>query len=80
MSWAPSHPFVPAGSTEAAHQTVDHLGGTEDQLQTAGGQQGGEEPNVELYHVLGLGAGSPPGVIGEILLITEGKNMGLVFC
>lgn len=66
------HPFV-AGSTQAAKEPVDHLNGAQDQLQTAGGQQGRKQPNVELHDVLRLGAHSPPGFVTQVILITAFK-------
>lgn len=67
---ASSHPFVDAGSTQAAKEPVDHLDGTEDELQTAGGQQRSEQSNVELHNVLGLYAGFPPRIISQVTPVT----------
>lgn len=59
-------PLVHAGATQAAKEPVDRLDGAEDQLQAAGGQQGGKQADVELHNVLRLGALAPLPVVGQV--------------
>lgn len=70
LTSGPSYPFVNAGSTQAAKEPVDHLDGTQNQLQTACGQQSTEQPSVELHNVLRLCALSPPCVVSQVTRVT----------
>lgn len=65
-----AYPFVGAGSTQAAKEPIDHLNGTENQLQTACGQQSSKQSNVELHNVLRLCACSPPRVLSQVALVS----------
>jgi len=73
-----SHPLVHAGATQAAKEPVDRLDGAEDQLQAAGGQQGGKQADVELHNVLRLGALAPLPVVGQVTRVAVFKGGGRV--
>lgn len=64
-----THGFV-AGSTQAAHEAVDHLNGTEDGLQDARGHQSSKQSNVELHYVLRLRARNPRVAVTQVVLVT----------
>ena len=51
--------LLPAGTAEAPEQSVDHLDGAEDALQTRRRQQSGKERHVELDNVLWLYTPAP---------------------
>lgn len=65
-----SYPFVSAGSTQTAKESIDHLNGTQNQLQAACGQQSSEQSNVELHNVLRLCAFSPPCLVSQVARVT----------
>lgn len=62
--------FAVAGSTQTAKEAIDHLTGTENQLQAADRHQSTKQSNVELHHVLRLYAGSPRLHFGQVGRIT----------
>ena len=67
--------FLVAGSKQAASEAVDHLHGAEQPLQTAGGHQGEEQPDVELHHVLRLITLCPQRMVGQVGGITVENKM-----
>lgn len=73
---ASSYPFFSAGSTQAAKEPVDHLNGTENQLQAARGQQRSKQSNVELHNVFRLCAHPPPCVVIQVTPVSvQGETL-----
>lgn len=67
-----TYPFLSAGSTKAAKEPIDHLNGAENHLQTACGQQGRKQSNVELHNVLRFQTYEPPCVVSQVIVSTVG--------
>lgn len=73
FSFFVSHPFLFlfAGSTEAAEEAVDHLWGTEDELQGAGHQKCWEQTHIKLHHIVWLNASAPCATILKVTRLSE---------